>query len=385
MFLESTFGSPRRILARHRAKTIGACLLVIGLTSGCATDTSTNSQADWPTMSPSELESDLPVGAEIVNPKSVVDANPATPSTAQQPWPTIRPDNRTADQRIPKIRKRGRLIVGVGQYLNRLGFRDPLSGELSGFEVDLAREIARDIFGDPKKVEFRYVENRRREAALRNGDVDMVIRTWTVRRDRQYQTEFSLPYLAITPQLLVMRGSEITGFQDLSNSTVCATRDSAPAQSITQYHIGSLMLTRTWTDCLMAMQRSQVDAIFSDDAILSGLQAQDPHTELVGGSGELSYYAVGMTTPTKNNEAEGLVMQVNDTIRRIRSDGTWNRLYNEWMQEYLGAPENLPAEYRTDAEQAEIDKERKEYAKTQHLTSAAKRAGEVPREAFDDR
>lgn len=368
----------------RKSKALVSALLVATLASSCATNDAANPQADWPEVDQSELASDLPVGAEMVNPQSVIEDTPTTPNSNEDPWPTIRPDDRPTEERIPAIEERGRLIVGVGQYLNRLGFRDPLSGELSGFEVDLAREIARDIFGDPNKVEFRYVENRRREAALHNGDVDMVIRTWTVRRERQYQTEFSLPYLAITPQLLVMRGSSITSFDDLRDSTVCATRDSAPARTIAENDIGGLMLTRTWTDCLMAMQRNQVDAIYSDDAILSGLQAQDPYTELVGGTDERSYYAVGMATPTRNNESEGLVMQVNDTIRRIRSDGTWNRMYSEWMQEYLGPAKGLPVTYRTEAEQEEIDKERKEYADTHRTPSASKYTGEVPKEAFND-
>ena len=53
------------------------------------------------------------------------------------------------------IRDRGRLIVGLDQSTNLFSFRDPVSAELQGFDVDIAREVARDLVGDPEKVDFR--------------------------------------------------------------------------------------------------------------------------------------------------------------------------------------------------------------------------------------
>lgn len=368
---------------RHRPATavIAGCT-ALALLAGCATNS--EPPPTWPTVDAGDAASDLPVGAEMVDPSTLSEQTNAQ-ALDEPPMGTLRPDDSTVRERIPDILKRGRLVVGVGQYLNRLGFRDPLSGELDGFEVELAREIARDIFNDPEKVEFRYVENRRREAALSNGDVDMVIRTWTVTRDRQHQTEFSLPYLSISSQLLVMRGSGITDFTDLANRTVCATRDSAPASRISQYELGGLLLTRTWTDCLMAMQRNQADAIYSDDAILSGLQAQDPYTELVGSGSRPDYYAVGMPTEDQSRSSRGLTEQVNSTIERIRSDGTWERMYDKWMLEYLGPARALPMNFRSEAEDRELARERRDWAEQNATENQASRTmGTVPREAFND-
>ena len=82
---------------------------------------------------------------------------------------TYRPDGKTAKERVPDIVKRGRLIVGVDRSNNLLSYRDAASGDVRGFEVDIAHEIARDIFGDPNKVDFRFVESSDRTAALDNG------------------------------------------------------------------------------------------------------------------------------------------------------------------------------------------------------------------------
>nr|WP_084827947.1 hypothetical protein [Corynebacterium xerosis] len=77
------------------------------------------------------------------------DSRPARLPGDVVPEPTPAPGIGPAQDRIPEIVERGRIIIGVDQSLNLLGFRDATTGELAGFEVALAQEIARDIFGDP--------------------------------------------------------------------------------------------------------------------------------------------------------------------------------------------------------------------------------------------
>ena len=58
-----------------------------------------------------------------------------------------------ADDAVAKIKARGRLIVGLDIGSNLFSFRDPITGEITGFDVDIAGEVARDIFGTPSQVE----------------------------------------------------------------------------------------------------------------------------------------------------------------------------------------------------------------------------------------
>lgn len=364
-----------------RLSVIAALTSLSLLATGCADIDST--PPVWPEVHGTNPINELPVGAELLTPSEFLDSV-GEAREKESPHGTIRPDAATVEDRVPNIIERGRLVVGVGQYLNRLGFRDPLSGQLEGFEIDLAHEIARDIFGDPNRIEFRYVENRRRESALRSGDVDMVVRTWTIQHERQNLTEFSLPYLAVSTKMLVMKNSDISSLDDLDGKTVCATKDSAPAQNIAETNIGHLLLTRTWTDCLLAMQRSQADAIYSDDAILSGLQAQDPYTELLDTGSDINYYGVGMPAPTTGRNARGLVMQVNKTIERIRADGTWGRLYSEWMQEYLGPAQSLPVNYRDEADDKRLSKQRREWLRDNSQPKTSRTLGTLSPEDFHD-
>lgn len=251
------------------------------------------------------------------------------------------------EETIPRIMERGRIIVGVDQSQNLLSYRDGVTGELRGFEVDLAREISRDIFGDPDRVDFRFVESSSRIEALENNEVDMIIRTMTVTRSRQQEVAFSTPYLTSDSRLLVMHNSDIEGVDQLPGRTVCVTDGSTALEKARMHAPQSRILkTRSWADCLVALQQHQTDAILSDDTILSGIAAQDPYTTIVGRSLASESYAVAMPIPDGDYDSSGLIRQVNSTIERIRGDGTWWRLYDRWFAVYLATPGPPPLSYR---------------------------------------
>lgn len=333
--------------ARPRLPATLLALLPVVLLASCSSGASIQ---QWPDAADPTLA--LPAGSSF---SSSPEDTGISQDDGGTPFGSLAPGDDSAARRVPQIIERGRLVVGVSQSMNQLGFRDPVTGDMAGFEVDIAHEIARDIFGDPDRVDFRYVDGTTRETALRDGDVDIIVRSMTLTRSRQTTVEYSAPYLTSTPKLLVPHGSGITSEKDLSDRTVCATRNSTNAQTVARdISHRRLLLTETWTDCLMAMQHQQVDAIYSDSAILSGLRSQDPNTELIDTGGQSTVYGVGAAAPPRRNTA-GLVRQVNATLERIRVDGTWTRLYDRWLAPYMGPAVQPAPSYRSDADSGELD------------------------------
>lgn len=278
-------------------------------------------------------------------------AFPAEPIDTENVLDSLRPGDATPAERVPEILDRGRLIVGVDQSQYLISYRAAITGDLQGFEIELAREIARDIFGDPTKIEFRFVDSGDRVTSLTSGDVDLVVRNMSVTKTRQEDVLFSAPYLRAETRLLVMTHSGITSFQSLPGQTVCVAQDSTGLQTARQHAPNSPILqTRNWADCLVALQQHQAQAIISDDFILSGITAQDPYTTIVGESLDSSEYAVAAADPRFNENSEGLIRQVNATMERIREDGTWWRMYDRWFSAYLGTPGPPPISYREEPE-----------------------------------
>ncbi|GAB3946094.1 glutamate ABC transporter substrate-binding protein [Corynebacterium tapiri] len=270
----------------------------------------------------------LPAGSQIEH------AGQEEPRDTENGTPTgtLRPDNRLTKERVPRIVARGRLIVGVDQSQNRLSFRDPLTGEYTGFEVELAKEIARDIFGDPNAIEFRFIASADRADALNSREVDIIVRTMSITQERERDIDYSAPYVSAATRILTSRGSDIEDFADLDGRTACAAIGSTSVDKIRSLAPGAdILKVSRWSDCLMALQQRQVDAVVTDDLILAGMADQDPFTTIVGEPIGREDYGVGVRKSIPSDDSSGLVRQVNETLERIRTDGTWQRLYHAWF------------------------------------------------------
>ncbi|MEX3504630.1 glutamate ABC transporter substrate-binding protein [Corynebacterium sp. LK2510] len=281
----------------------------------------------------------LPPGAQV-DPAGI---RPGWDNLDDDSWPgSLRPDAAVPAERVPEILERGRLIVGVDQSQYLLSFRDSAHGELRGFEIDLAREIARDIFGDPTKVDFRFVESSKRVASLDDATVDIIVRTMSITPERVERVEFSTPYLTSSVRLLTRLDGDISGPADAAGATICVVDGTNLVELARSVAPDSKILrTRSWSDCLMASQLYQSDAVLADDAILAGMTAQDPLTEVLPTSYGTQRYAVAVR---KGND--GLVRQVNSTLERIRDDGTWNKMFATWLGASSSTPALPPIRYR---------------------------------------
>jgi polar amino acid transport system substrate-binding protein len=240
------------------------------------------------------------------------------------------------------IAERGRLVVGVDQNTYLFGFRNPSSGQLEGFDIDIAREIARRIFGDPDRIQLRVVDASQRESALQSGLVDVVVRTYSITCARKQKVDFSTVYYYANQRILSVKGSGIDSAAALSGKRVCAVTGTTSLSTLFALNPRpTLFGVSTWTDCLLLLQQGQVDAISTDDAVLAGLAAQDPNVEVVGPSIGVEPYGVGV-----KKENSDLVRFVNGVLERMRDDGTWERLYEARLRSLGPSPGPPTASYQ---------------------------------------
>ncbi|CAA0108715.1 ABC transporter glutamine-binding protein GlnH [Mycolicibacterium vanbaalenii] len=316
-------------------RTLGTFLAAATLLlSGCAEAAPT---ASTPNVT---LAPPTPAGMEELPPE------PARAPTAQDGCDltaSLRPFDTEAEaqEAVANIRDRGRLVVGLDIGSNLFSFRDPITGEITGFDVDIAGEIARDIFGTPSQVEYRILSSADRVEALQNNEVDVVVKTMTITCERKEQVNFSTVYLTADQRILAPRNSPIRTPSDLSGKRVCVAKGTTSLQRIQEITPPPIVVGAvTWADCLVALQQRQVDAVSTDDSILAGLVAQDPYLHIVGPSLSEEPYGIGVAL-----DNPGLVRFVNGTLERIRRDGTWNTLYRKWLTVLGPTPQAPPARY----------------------------------------
>jgi polar amino acid transport system substrate-binding protein len=252
-------------------------------------------------------------------------ADPLASLRPPDPLPT--PGQMPAGSTMAKIVQRGKLIVGVDQNTFHMGFRDPATGQIQGFDIDMARAVAQALFGDPNAIQLKVLTSDQRIPALQNGDVDLVARTMTITCDRVKQVNFSAVYYDAKQRILVKQNSTIDGPDALAGRKVCATKGSTSLATVAALAAKPVPVSVSdWTDCLVMLQQGQVDAVSTDDVILAGMTAQDQYTKIVGAP--LADEPYGLAIPLPNQD---FVRFVNGVLQNIEANGAWTASYQHWL------------------------------------------------------
>jgi polar amino acid transport system substrate-binding protein len=241
---------------------------------------------------------------------------------------------------MARIRARGYLIAGVDQTTYHFGYLNPLSGQIEGFDIDMARAVAAAVFGNPDKVVFRAITDAQRIPDVQSGAVDIVAHTMTINCARLQLVDFSTVYFDAGQRVLVEKDSTAHGIGDLGGKKVCATTGSTSIANIAAASSHPIpVAVPYWTDCLVLLQQGDVAAISTDDSILAGLAAQDPYTQLVGPSFTSEPYGLAIS-----KQHPEFVRFVNAVLAQVRSDGKWTASYKHWVG--TPAPPPPPARYK---------------------------------------
>ncbi|MDQ8700894.1 glutamate ABC transporter substrate-binding protein [Streptomyces sp. LHD-70] len=282
-------------------------------------------------------------GLGVTRPAAADDCTPESAVRSLRPSKDEGPTVKEIKEREDKPNK---LIVGVDQNSYRWGYRNPSTGDLEGFDIDLVRAIADALLGDPDAVVYRAVPTNQRVQAVQSGQVDMVVRTMTITCKRVEDVAFSTAYFETGQQLLVPKDSKITGYDaSLKGKRLCTAAGSTAESELKQRSFGADVSTTVpnQLDCLVRLQLGEVDAVVTDSALAAGQAAQDPTVQLVGDPFTTEYYGVAMS-----KESPDLVRQVNQVLVDYRKSD-WDKAYEDWLADDLKNVDGPPKpKYRED-------------------------------------
>jgi polar amino acid transport system substrate-binding protein len=307
---------------------VGTLLALIVAAAGC---TAAGAPAPIPRHS---FPPPQPIG--VSDPASVPSAGGAAPQaecdptvSLRPPAPMPQPGHMPPGSAASRIVDRGRLVLGTDQNIYLFAFRNPATGRIEGFDVDIAREIVKAIFGDDNDQHIQIVALTADERirAVEEKRVDLLVDTTTITCGRLQQVGFSTVYYDAGQRILASRTSPIKSINDLGNQRVCAASGTTSISTIIEKApTAHVISAKSWTDCMVLLQQGQADAITTDDTILYGLAAQDPTVHVVGDQFNPEPYGLAMAKANTD-----LVRFVNGVLDRIRADGTWRRIYEKWL------------------------------------------------------
>ncbi|MEI8377740.1 MAG: transporter substrate-binding domain-containing protein [bacterium] len=231
--------------------------------------------------------------------------------------------------KLDKIKQRGKLIVGVKYDSKPFGFVNE-KNQVQGFDIDIAREMAKSILGDPNAVEFKQVTSSNRIFMLTSDAIDVVIATMTINPKRLEVVDFSQPYYIAGQAIMIPQNSDIRGIKDLNNKKVIIVLGSTSEKNIRMMAPDAVIQGfRTYNDAFSALKAGRGNALTTDDSILYGFLDTDKNFKILPERYTKEPYGIAIK---KGTETETLRMAIDESLYRMEKDGTLKKIKHKWVK-----------------------------------------------------
>ncbi|KMO96412.1 glutamate ABC transporter substrate-binding protein [Streptomyces roseus] len=221
--------------------------------------------------------------------------------------------------------KKDKIVIGIKFDQPGLGLKTP-DGKYSGFDVDVATYVAKELGYQPDQIEFKQAVSAERENLIANGDVKLVVATYTINDKRKAKVDFAGPYFLAHQDLLVRADdTSITKAEDLNKKKLCSVAGSTSAQNVKTKLAPEADLKENpgYSECLTGLENKAVDALTTDNSILAGYAAQEKNKgkfKLAGLNLSNEPYGIGLKKGDKD-----LQTKVNAALKKMVDDGSWQK------------------------------------------------------------
>ncbi|MFE1412783.1 glutamate ABC transporter substrate-binding protein [Streptomyces sp. NPDC058746] len=221
---------------------------------------------------------------------------------------------------------KGTLAVGIKFDQPGIGMREP-DGTFTGFDVDVATYIGKQLGYEPDQIEFKQVYSNDRELLLQYNEVDLVAASYSINDKRKEKVDFAGPYFVAHQDLLIRADdTSITKAEDLNNPAkrLCSVVGSTSAENLKNKLApkAGILEVAGYSECLVALQDHLVDAMTTDNSILAGYAARKGNEgkfKLTGQNLSVENYGIGVKKG--NKELQG---KINAALKKMVEDGSWD-------------------------------------------------------------
>lgn len=233
---------------------------------------------------------------------------------------------------IEQIKKNDVIRIGVFADNPPFGYVDS-QGKNQGFDIAVAKHIAKDLLGDENKIEYVVTEAANRVEFLKSDKVDVVLASFSVTPERKEVVDFAEPYLKASLGIASSQKNPINSVADLENKTLIVNKGSSSDSYFTKnYPKVKLLKFEQNTDAFNALKDGRGDAISQDSTYALAWAAQNPG------------YVVGIPqignedfiAPAVRKGNVELLNWLNTEIKQLRKSGEIQKIYDETLKPIYG-------------------------------------------------
>ena len=228
---------------------------------------------------------------------------------------------------LDEIIKRDCLVVGVATDTKPFGFLDE-KGKNVGFDIDIAKKIAKHILKDENKIEFIPVSMADRMLKLNRGDVDFVIASLTITPQRSQVVDFSAPYYIAGQAIMVNRDSKIRLLGDLTGQAVGVVFGTTGEKNIrTLLPTSKILGYKVLDDGYKALKEQKIMALTADDVVLRPLAINDTAVRILPKRYSREPYGIAFRKDAENAK---LKEQVAFVLSDLKGNNEIQKLMKKW-------------------------------------------------------
>ena len=228
---------------------------------------------------------------------------------------------------LQDVKRRGKLIAGVKTDYPPFGFLDK-KGVNKGFDIDIAKALSKELFGNEKAVQFVPVTSGNRIESLTSKKIDIIVATFTITEERKREVDFSSPYF-ITGELILVRGdSKITNYQDLAGRKVATIRGSTGDIAVEELvPTAERVRFENNFEALQALKKHRVEAFVQDYVLLFNLLQKNPGLKMANLQ---PFRPARYGLAVRKGDKEWLDF-INSTLAKMKDSGEYEKLLEKWF------------------------------------------------------
>ncbi|WP_444644657.1 transporter substrate-binding domain-containing protein [Caproiciproducens sp. R1] len=242
-----------------------------------------------------------------------------------------------ADESWTKVEKAGKLVLGLDDAFPPMGYVDTKTGELVGFDIDLAKEACKRL---NIELKTQPIDWDSKTAELNNGNIDCLWNGFSKTDEREKEFSLSIPYMKNEQIILVKTDSNYQGLESLSGKTIGVQSDSSAEVALNgnedfKKTLKSVVQIDDYSKAVMELQNGTIDAISIDEVVARYYLTNNPNAYKVlqdkdGKDASLATedYVVGF-----RKADSALTEKINGVLKEMASDGTMATISQKWFGE----------------------------------------------------
>ncbi|MGN0550884.1 MAG: amino acid ABC transporter substrate-binding protein [Acutalibacteraceae bacterium] len=232
------------------------------------------------------------------------------------------------------IKAKGKLVLGLDVEFPPMGYKDTETGEIIGFDIDLAKEVTKRL---GIELEIQPIVWDNKEFELNGGNIDCIWNGMSYTDQRNEEMCLTPAYMTNNQIIITKADSELNTKDDLKGKTLGVQNKSSAESALNEAAdfkatLGSVVGVESYTSAILELKNGTMDCIAIDEIVARYYIATEPDAYKVIKDGDKDFslaaedYVIGFRKADK-----ALMNKIYDTLKEMKADGKLAEISEKWF------------------------------------------------------